>query len=268
MTPTEALQDRQSEWGASRHNEYARCNYAHRLRYVEKVEPVAAAGYFMIGTLVHACLSYVADAARVNEQADWQDVLREAEALFPEFVLEEAARLLEPYFKYWGEDNAGYGGYDIVAVEQPLGSAVTRYTATADCILQEPSGQFVIVDTKTASRDYQGPREETVRDLRTRPQFLGLSYLLAQELRLEYYPRVLVNLIVKSRVPKFDRLSVEFAAFEVERWRHNQTDTRIDNDSKLMNFSSCAPYGPRCWAFDWCHGTQEQRERLYRPGAK
>jgi hypothetical protein len=276
MTPLEALAPTQTEWGSSRYAEWQRCQVAHDLRYIQGIRPTSEPDYFGIGTLVHAALAYVADGAmRHTKPHRWEDVVKAAQTQDPpppEFVIEESSRLLKAYFQRWGHENAGWSAVDIISIEREFTAPAPnsfRYSGRIDMLL-EIDGQIMIVDTKTTSRNYGSNYDEIRRELTTRSQFLGLSWLVQNAFGLREPPAIIVNLIVKTKVPQFDRIWAPITQKQLALWVETQRQNYqvfdlLSARKPIRNYSACAPgYSPRCWAFDWCHGTNEQHERLYR----
>jgi len=145
-----------------------------------------------------------------------------------------------------------------------------RYTARLDTVLRI-GGELVIVDTKTRARAFPEDRGGYARGVATNPQFLGQAFLVMQHFKLEAPPLLWVNAMVKTKVPQYDRLRVEFSPRAIEQWAANQQRLSArpagDSSSCVMNYSACAPeIGSRCWAFGWCHGTAETRARNYIQG--
>jgi hypothetical protein len=93
------------------------------------------------------------------------------------------------------------------------------------------------------------------------PQFLETSLLLQQKLDLPHPPPVLVNAIIKTKVPKFDRLLVPPKESAVRLLVREMAELKDLHGSHCRpNLAACAPYlGGLCWAYDWCHGSEETR---------
>jgi hypothetical protein len=142
-----------------------------------------------------------------------------------------------------------------------------RYSARLDTVLRI-DGSLVIADTKTRAKRIPSDRAHYERGLRTNPQFLGQSWLVMTAEGLDEPPPVWVNAIVKTKVPDYDRLLVRFTRADVDRWAANQRELSASGcDLRTMNYSQCAPeMGSRCWAFDWCHGSEESRALHFKIG--
>lgn len=292
-------------WGNSRYSEYRRCPRAHHLKFERGIRrlPIADADrdhvdYFELGRLIHACLQWAQLAPGINS---WRDVViahLKADPAPCRFDLERAEcdRLLDPYFAIYGTENAGWpddakivsveeeftnewelesrhlptcrsgaGGFGCACPERLSGS----YSARLDTIL-EIAGAITIADTKTRAKAFPQDRVEYARGLSTNPQFLGQSWLAMQRYGLEEPPPVWVNAIIKTKIPQYDRLLVRFTREAVDRWAAWQRDQSAEiGSSRAMNYSQCAPeIGSRCWAFDWCHSSPEQRARNYSEGTE
>jgi hypothetical protein len=153
------------------------------------------------------------------------------------------------------------------------------YTARADAILRyRDTGELVIADTKTRAAAIPGStqrkppneakRRKYARGLRTRPQFCGLVSLADKLLThsAENPPALLVNAIIKTKVPTFDRLLVHYTRRDLEWWQASQQacSRRGFSEIPLPNPEACAPeIGSRCSYFQWCHGTDDERQKFY-----
>lgn len=270
-----ALAETATEWGSSRFAQHRRCQQAHDLRYRLKVMPQARALHFGVGTLVHAGLRYTSEGVIAGEPQprDWR-LLIDAASRRLEFTPEacdEASRLLHWYFDFWGQENAGWPeGVKIVACEREFSdseSFALPYTARADAIL-EYEGRIIVVDTKTRKSSLPEDRAAYARKLATRPQFLGLSYLVMRELGLEAPPDVWVNALCKLKVPKFGRVLVPFAHSAIDLWCDTQKQlAEAGLHGTLRNYDACAPeIGSECEYFEWCHGSDEARALHYAKG--
>lgn len=263
-------------WGSSRWASWRRCAYSHYLRYQRGVRPTDTEDYFAVGIALHAVLAY---SAR-DITHDWQDMQRwlELHSSLEPAVVAECERLSAAYFMHYGDRLAGFeDARAILAVEAKL--QVWRpfaYSGRADLIVALPSGP-IVVDHKTRGRKVPDDSEEYIRDLATRPQLMGLSWLARRQLKLGYYPPVCLNEIVKTRVPQFKRTTVPMQPERVDAWVANEKlarrrmrldrpkhGRRGDDSLVLRNYDSCAPViGSRCQYFDWCHGTKRQRHDNY-----
>lgn len=293
----EALQSTVTTHGASTWTEYQRCQRSHHLRNVVRLRPrkfepdpldtdgpePRDTSYFEVGQLVHACLAYVRKGVMLGERRlVWTQVLEAAPSQsYDVGNCYEAERLLNAYWAHWGLDNGGFPeGVRIIGVEELIVGECggMPLTTRADCILQI-GDSIVVGDTKTRAQALPGAasdrrpedpfrRADYARGLTTRPQFLTLCHLVQQAMKLPAPPEVQVDAIVKTKVPKLDRLTVPIRQRHVDVWlaAHAQLAAQgLTGD--LPNYSQCAPeIGSRCWAFDWCHGSDDMRERLYQQG--
>lgn len=279
-----ALEFTGTHHGASRWGEYRRCPRAHHLRYVEGLRTKRLLNgfdvregpdYFVLGNVLHSSLAYA--AMGVIEGFDWDlstlwDAMEERK-LFdatPEQreAFAEGKRLVHCYFKKWGPDNAGYGpGVEVLEVEHFVRSRklIEPYTGRADVLL-DVEGKLIIGDHKTRANMPRDDDEVLARFWRTKPQFLGLAFCV-REIEGET-PGFLVNVISKTTIPDFRRVMWFYTDEELDRWADEHDDSlRRGLDQKWMNYRECAPdIGAKCWAFAWCHGTDEEREKLYQIG--
>jgi hypothetical protein len=238
---------------------------------------------------------------------NWELVIEAAAAKLPGEICDEAWRLLSAYFAHWGVECAGWPeGSKILGAElflqdglaDPNGCAVCGgsgggcdpatacgacngsgadlltggafalpYTARADTVLELPSGEIVIPDTKTRRSAFPEERQQYAQGLATRPQFTGLAWLVRRHLKLDEPPHIWVNAIVKTKIPKFDRLLVRMTPEAVAAWEKDHravAAAMARGDEPIPNRSECAPdMGSRCEYFDWCHGNDELRARKF-----
>lgn len=292
--PASVLRPTVTEWGASRYGEYRRCHKAHHLRFHLRVRPAprppnpnpleaqegdGKLNYFDVGKLVAAAHQWMREGVLAGEAKprDWAAPLMHAPLHgYAPPEIDEASRLLGAYFMHYGADNAGFPeGSRILAVEHemraPEGSRIAPYTARADAILQLPSGEIVIVDDKTRATAFPRNREWYAQGAATRPQFCGLSWLLAHapgDIDVKWTsdepPMVWINAIIKTKLAKVDRLPVPMTHAGLQRWEEAQMHDSQGCIDAHPNYNSCAPeIGSRCWAFDWCHGSESaKRERF------
>lgn len=293
-TPEDCLTSTATEWGSSRWSEFRRCQKAHYLRYELGVERKPAEpqdddddrntkiDYFAVGQLTHACLEWTSLAAKDGTQASWKDIIATASndngerKAFDVGVVYEVERLVSAYFSHYGEENGGWPeGVRVVDVEIELGEPPLQ--RRADVILELPSGELVVGDTKTRAHAIPDARFRFIEDMQTNDQFLGLSFLAQKHYKLSEPPAVWVNAIIKTKVPKFDRVLVPFDEEIVQRWRAEQEEWELEFNSAhadpgnhaLANYSSCAPpIGSRCTYFYYCHGSQEKREQYFQITSK
>jgi hypothetical protein len=294
--PRLAFVDTQTQWGASRYGEWRRCRKAHHLRYhlglVEtpiEDDPIdeddrPRRSYFATGRIVHGVHRWMREGAMLGESREWRAALDVTPELgFDLECVYEAERLVHAYYALWGTDNAGFPeGTKILAVEHemcaPERSPIAPYTARADAIVELASGEIVIVDDKTRAQAFPKDRAQYARGAATRPQFLGLSWLLRAQESYEgtrrYRPSgvqlnapVWINAIIKTKIVKVDRIMVPFTHAALDQWALAQAAdaaaVRGEQDAPA-NYSACAPeIGSRCQYFTWCHGTDEERAKHF-----
>jgi hypothetical protein len=227
------------------------------------------------GRLVHSCIHYMNAGVIAGEPTprDWRAVLQRAgDAPYNHEPIDvrEATRLMAGYYARYGTANAGWPEEaQIVASEQLLGSDALPlpYTTRVDALLRL-SGELIVTDHKSRAQRIPDERADFARGLATRPQFVGLSWLVKQAYGLAEPPPVWVNAIIKTKIPDYDRLLVRITQSAIDQWLENQARIAAAGlNGDLMNYSQCAPdIGQRCWAFDWCHGSAEMRSRKFTCG--
>jgi hypothetical protein len=189
-------------------------------------------------------------------------------------IIDEAERLVGSYVAHYGAANAGWpADVTVMAAEQHYEDRVLQHTGRADALLKV-FDRVVISDTKTRSsmfpRDscYSRHDPPTYADFAkaasTSPQFLFLTIAVRRAMNLDYYPQMWIDGIIKTKIPKFQRVMVDFAEHIVEDWLAHQHRKVLLPIADEPNFFSCAPvFGSRCGYFDWCHGAPELRDDKY-----
>lgn len=285
ITPEDCLQSTATEWGSSRWGEFRRCQKAHWLRYELGLEHKPAEpndddddrntriDYYAVGILTHACLQWTSAAAAEGKTADWKDVIAAAgnqvgdRAPFDVGVVYEVERLIGAYFAHYGTDNGGWPeGVKVVDVEIELGTSPLQ--RRADVVLELPSGEIVVGDTKTRAHAIPDARFRFIEDMQVNDQFLGLSLLAQRHYKLEEPPALWVNAIIKTKIPKFDRILIPYTQEIIDEWAIHQARWEaamvVRPTVHLANYSACAPaIGSRCSYFYWCHGTEEKRNQYF-----
>lgn len=263
------LKSTATRWGSSRWSELSKCGFGYHLRYHLRVVPAERASYFTFGTLAHACLSY---SAR-NPANRWQDVIafaRQDAATYPTAIVDQVEVLIGAYFARWGhEATCGFdASVEVVAVEElievPASPGVEPYSTRLDLQLRV-GDELAFCDHKTAGSTPITTAcdvDELRRQLATRPQFLGSSWALREALGLSYAPPMIVNYLIKTKVPKFLRVFVPFTNAQLDMWNENRAPVPTrDGPVPRRDLHNCAPaIGMPCWAFDYCHGNDRSKE--------
>jgi hypothetical protein len=271
-------------YGSSKWSELARCTEAHHLYYNDGLVPLGnRPDHFGIGSLFHA-----AQAWQLAGQGVWSDVVEYCKSqmtfaadgsVFDREVIEESERLLQCYYAHWGEDGGWGNASDsrVLAVEYEMVGKVGGmfYSAKADHI-RKHYDEIVVVDTKTSGRKPSGVTlvgsglvglDEYARELATRPQFLGLSWITGEIFNAGKPVSLIDDLVIKTKVPSFARVRIDFTEEMIKTWQKQHE--LLLQEPRRMNLHQCAPgFTRRCDYFDWCHGTDEMRANWYSKGSK
>lgn len=288
-----ALQPTPTEWGSSRYKAWRTCPRLHHLAYtvglelapvpadeLDLLEPPDASPHAdrkpqprLVGILGHACM---AEASHGRDAWDVLDAAAEGHG-GPELanagVIREVGRMLDAYRSHY-DGLPGYdpSRWDIVAVEQALRSDTLGplpVTCRVDLLLRDRgTGDHVIVDHKFRGQTLGDDHAKARRIWRTDWEFLALSHCVQERYALDAPPPVWVNALIRTKLPKFERLLVTFTETDhLPLWRREiaAADAReLRLGGHRRNLSSCAPqWGEHCWAYAHCWGTQEQRDRYY-----
>lgn len=301
-----ALLSTATPWGSSRWDEAARCEVAYALRYEPQryrlplapqepaVKPAsepaseprdgsssslsgssssgrsrgAKADAREVGSLIHACLAWQAEAELVGGVRSWRDVLARAGEQgdrWDPLSIAEARRLMPAYLSRWG-DCWSASGFTVIAVELPL--QITEldlelpWTTRADLVVREQATDLIwFVDHKTRgqSPSREDPEGAIRREARVRAQFLGTSLALREHYNLDYNPGVIVDVIVKTKEIALFRVPVVLGSHQLSMWRAAQAEharKRSAGEQPRPNLRECVGvYGP-CWAYEQCHGNE------------
>ncbi len=293
ITAAEALAPTQTEFGSSRVAELQRCPTAHDLKYTQRIFPKSDAVYFDVGRYTHACLRYVNEGVIAGEERSHSDVIELATDLRAAEIaagrmqpvawdetdpVAEADRLAGIYYGTHGSENGGWPqGVKLLHCELLLEDHELRATCRADLVVSR-GGEIIIPDTKTRGRVLPKDRADYARGLRTNEQFLRISALAQRHFNLPEPPSVWLDAIIKTpKAPKdpeakwpVDRLLITFTQSDIDAWRENARRMIAVEDALrqlpvVRNYHECdPPIGQRCWAFNWCHGSAEQRAERFR----
>lgn len=269
-------------WSHSRWQTLRRCPKAHHLKYVERIYPIGEKPEaLLIGSMFHFGMEVITDLARRGSQTtplEWSDAAKQAAALtrkeverqgrvFDPKTILEGFRLLAVYPKIWGYENAGFGKHTIHASEMvlkggDLHAALGGFASIADAVT-EFNGQLYVWEHKTAGRMPSGDSEaDKIRDLKSRPQYAALAFCAR-----EHYgklPIVVHSVTTKTKVVGSARFDIHFTHEELDQWAAEQQELESMVNLKCANRDACAPpVGFRCDYFNHCHGSDEQREKLY-----
>ena len=258
-------------WSTSQKSLLHRCPKAHKLRYqhglVAKGEPSDA---LLIGTGFHRVRELVClEILRGGETTDdvWQQAIETARAECSSGPASlEITRLVRAYMRRYGLENAGYGdGYSVEAAEKvllggDLHKAHGGFGAVADAVLF--NDRIWLVETKTAGRTPPGTIDELAAERRTWDQCLSLAYCGWKT--YGDVPGVLYDIVVKNKTPVFLRVPVLVTEAELLKWEAEQIEGEQMFGLSCANRDACAPpVGFRCDYFEFCHGTDADREQLY-----
>lgn len=262
-------------WSTSQKSLLRRCPKAHKLRYQHGL---VAKGYandaLLIGTGFHRVRELVClEVLRGGETTDdvWQAAIETARAECPSGPVSlEITRLARAYMQRYGTDNAGYGenfiveGSEKVLLGGGLHAAYGGFAAIADAVLltADDEARRWLVETKTAGRTPAGTIDELAAERRTWDQCLTLAYCGWKT--YGEIPGVLYDIVVKNKSPVFLRVPVLVTEAELLKWEAEQIEGEQLFGLSCANRDACAPpVGFRCDYFEFCHGTDEDREQLY-----
>lgn len=278
---TAALENTATDYGSGYYDLFFECPRKFQLKHEQKVSlkviNTNEAQHFAVGRLVHSCLQFAQqEVIDGRDPTEWPKVIEQATAgnLVDPADAYEAERLCTWYFAKYTTQNAGWPSEArIIRIEGLLQSEINSLpiTARADSII-DLDGEILIADHKT--RKTKTP-DHYVDSLHTRAQFLRLAWLYQQK-HQQLPDGIWVNVIVKTKEVQLSRHIVKLSQTEVDRWAENQAvlATLIKSQKFLkapavMNYSACWPeyFGNgRCEYYNYCHGSDEVRERFYVQG--
>jgi hypothetical protein len=175
--------------------------------------------------------------------------------------------VMSEYRRTFGFENAGYGPYDIEATETTLtgGTLLASrggFACIADAVIWTPNGRAV-VEHKFNAKQFYGEDEDIVRSLKLDDQVCALAYCGRE--KYGEIPRVLYNVCVKTKNPKFQRIWLDLSEEELASWEKDTQDVAQMLDLTCANRNACVPKGGgyKCSYVDYCYGTKEQQQTLY-----
>jgi len=267
----------ESSFGSHRIKTYMACEFRAYLTYVRKLVPVKENQALALGTLVHACF---ARHYMTGGRDTWRPI-EVVEPYLPELAL-EARSLLYAYFAKYATVEAET--WDVRAVEQEVAARLTHdgkscpLTARVDLVVAKrergaptspwgpvPQGVW-LTDHKTAARMSQEYIRGYAFDFQLMTQ--AAIWRLA-DLDAVYGPLngFMINILLKSKPPKFHRLEVAITRAETERFLHSITPRAVELYAKLQSKTKRADekYWPQnmascvgkylCRMFDYCESS-------------
>jgi hypothetical protein len=150
--------------------------------------------------------------------------------------------------------------------------AALPHTGRAD-LLVAISGSTLVVDTKTRAKGLPKDPDDLaawIRGQSINPQFVSLSAMTQRKFDLPEPPAVMVNAIIKTKVPDFARVVIPISQQRVDMWAevHAHSAARYIAFSKsvargmppLQNWSACVNmFGKTCYFLTFCHASEESR---------
>lgn len=292
----EACRATSTRFGSTFYSELERCPKSATLRYRRGITPTEPNEPQLIGSLVHATLAYAGLRVIAGLRPDrdgWPDVidayiekLESFDLIIDPGPVNKAIQLIGTYWSHWGYDNAGYPAdgtlLDVeqsfelwvseeygATLEQPEdGTRAYRVTGTFDAVLETRKCKIVIFDHKTrASLSKRITPTEYGHLASRRAQYIAMC--AAVKLMTGKAPTFVDNLLVKTRIPQYARFPFQASDDLITAWAVHQARAReaYERDPDRMSFSACSPpIGGTCWAFDYCHGTPEQRQKMFAVG--
>lgn len=271
------LENTATDFGGSYYDLFFECQRKFQLKHAAKVSlkviNQTEAQHFAVGRLVHSVLQFAQqEVINGRDPTRWPEVIEHATAdnLVDPADAYEAERLCTGYWAKYTTSNAGWPSEaKILRIEGLLQSELNGLpiTARADSII-DLEGEILIADHKTRKTR---PPEHYVDSLHTRAQFLRLAWLYQQKHSV-LPDGIWVNVITKTKEVQLSRHVVKITSAEVDRWAENQFELaerikhmqRMQHDA-VMNYHSCWPefMGSRCEYYNWCHGSEELKERFY-----
>jgi hypothetical protein len=239
----------------SRIGTFMSCRRKYYWTYIEDLAPIAKADYFQIGLVVHNLRErWIKNEL---EATDISGLMKTVQELYPdndaqttEMVSLEAARLFNGYVQNFEEDDFKLVSPEII-LEKDIGEFILY--ARLDGVAIDSDGNHYRDELKTTSRMDSGYLQGLRRGLQT-----GISYWLMDEV-LDFKTKgTLFEIIVKTKVPQFQRLpslrddwTVRYAKECVygvwESIKHCGKDKRMFYPSMNCTFGkSVCPYETLC----------------------
>jgi hypothetical protein len=268
----------------SRVQTFLRCHRKYGWQYVEQLVPDRPTYHLSTGTAVHAALAAV-KAGKATPEESVQIALETFKDLLPKRKLpgddeiiaenEEIIQAMVPaYFEHYKHDPEPWKpiGIEVAGrVEVGEGTGVFLVFRTDALVIWRK--MLWLVDHKTAKK--LDPRDlmKYEMDIQPTAYAYGITKLFAQQGRNMRVSGVIINVLVKTKVPQFareqyTRTDDELAEFEREfveiardmKTRHLRVQAGENwKDVFYKNTNECFSYGT-CWFRDLCmHDTPTRR---------
>jgi hypothetical protein len=262
LAPTATL------WGHSRWATLERCPREYALKYLLGVRLRDTSYPLMLGTAMHRGLAATYLFSSKNPKVKPLDIIDLGTE--PAAVKGEAKRLVHAHNVYWEDRPQGWD--DVVAVEKLVSGVINGvpFTTRFDLIARKKRlirvHLPIFVDHKSASRI----RGDAVSEFSASGQFLGQLALWKEKYPGGPTPQVLVNRIVKTAVPLFDRLSIPIHPDAPKRFARDLKALHSDmkryerSDYWPRNYSACVGRYGLCDMFNLCHNGGPTRAGDYR----
>jgi hypothetical protein len=242
MTKPDVLVERltaptQTEWGSSRWATLERCPREYSFVYSNRIYPDGEPRKGRaIGSAIHRGLAaeYTRQLALINGDSSvpedlWRIVINAGQD--DEMVKAEAVRIVKAHNAYWDTGWRDPMWAEPIAVEKfvrvviaPIRKSLPDavFTTRIDLVAKKKKGQIIPVDHKSASKDGDSSIEFGMSG-----QFLGM---------LAGWPKgygkrpgfVMVNKLVKTNVPKFERIPIPFTDRMIEQWKRDMAHLGAD----------------------------------------
>ena len=238
----------QTEWGHSRWASLERCPREHHLNYNLGIRSLESRTAASVGIALHRGLAARYDAIKLGVKIDPIRAITVGNE--PTHVAAEARRLYDAYNRYWGDR----GDFEkVIAVERHVRAKNVPFTTRLDLVVEMGKGEKVLVDHKSASAS----RGDFLAEHQASSQFVGS--VLAWPWKRKGELRVVLNRIIKTNVPSFDRPEFVVSEVQVERFERDITLLEHDLNRYAVNGywprhrSSCQTRYGLCQFFALCH---------------
>lgn len=266
-------------WGWHRWEDLLKCPRKYDLLYNQHCTVPARSNALEFGGLLHECLALYYEEANaiLSEQDDaradqlydaychepqWHRLLAEiensgVEAYFE--VVEDVLRVMRAYLEHYPMLRDKFLEHEIVAVEEfmdPPGPF--NFTARMDLAYRAPRGLWV-VDHKSS----KAMTEDLASGWALNGQMLGLMYAAPRHWPDEQVLGLVVNILVRTKVPQFKRVTVPLYPAMVDVWVErltmwvNHVLPFYADVGWPPNFASCIHRYGRCPFYDYCETGDE-----------
>ena len=267
-------------WGWHRWNDLLQCPRKYNLVYNQDRLPHARSNALEFGGLIHECLALYYEEANafLAENDD-----RRADKLYDSFcrepqwvallngvldsgiesymeVAEVVKRVMDAYLQQYPLLKDSFLTHEVVAVEEyiEVPDGPFPFSTRADLVYRTAGGLW-IVDHKSS----RAMTQELTGGWAINGQMIGLTYAILQHWPDEHIAGIVINILVRTKIPQFRRVTFPLRADLIDEWRAsmdlwvNNVLPHYESLGWPPNYSACIHRYGRCPFYHYCEAEQD-----------